>query len=185
MEQNDRPFCRICLSTDRELQQQNIELFMDIVCNCRGTTGGIFHTCLEREIIIFNKWKCITCEQKYKHIEKICNNRWLDLIANILCISVTIYYTFVLLPIAFIELILSIIIRGKITIDIVFIAIWVMLNHRIDVSIACQCLFGRELIAIRVRVVKRRKCLSLLYHLLYRLVSNNTVRVIRRVILEI
>ena len=60
-----------------------------------------------------------------------------------------------------------------------------MLNHRIDVSIACQRLFGRELIAIRVRVVKRRKCLSLLYHLLYRLVSNNTVRVIRRVILEI
>ena len=78
MEQNDRPICRICLSTDRELQQQNIEFFKNRVCNCRGTTGGICHTCLEREIIIFNKWKCITCEQKYKHIEKICNNRWLD-----------------------------------------------------------------------------------------------------------
>ena len=143
---------------------------MDIVCNCRGTTGGICHTCLEREIIVFDKWQCMICEQNYKNIEIICNNRWLDLITNILSGLVVLYFLFVTLPTALIELVLSIITRGKVTIDLVFIVIMGLLGNYDELRIDCWQIFWYELIAIRV--VRRRDWLSLLYHIfasIYRL----------------
>ena len=114
----------------------------------------------------YHSFVCHVSEQNYKNIDIICNNRWLDLIMNIFSFPHLVIYFVLALPIVFIELVLSIITRGKITIDIVFIVIVVVIKHLMKLDTVCQRIFGNELIAIRV--FRRRNCLSLLYyHILY------------------
>ena len=47
MSETDDLFCRVCLNKQTELIEENIPFYQNIVCECKGTVGGICHQCLE------------------------------------------------------------------------------------------------------------------------------------------
>ena len=76
------PSCRVCLSSEKQLIEEKVSLYNEVVCDCKGTSGAICHRCIERLVLVYHEKHCLHCMKNYRNIEFIYNFRWFEIMSK-------------------------------------------------------------------------------------------------------
>ncbi|XP_054156989.1 uncharacterized protein LOC128955349 [Oppia nitens] len=76
--------CRVCYGTRDQLDRQNTPLYVDIVCDCKGSMGAICHQCLQRLVLNYHEEHCMHCRQRYSNVEIIYERQAIEILCQLI-----------------------------------------------------------------------------------------------------